>query len=112
MTKNEWLATEVMGWKKRSATWHTKADSYWSKYYQYSVDEWNPADNIEQAFMLLKMFDDIHIMKEVNAGDQFIWEVEIKGEADSVFRNTLPEAITEAVLQASGYYDYIKAEKE
>ncbi len=122
MTKNEWLATNVMGWKKSSATWHTKADSYWSKYYQYAVDErhreWNPTDHIEQAMMLLEMFDDIYmfddirIMKEFNAADLCIWGVELKGKADCVFRKTLPEAITEAVLQASGYYDYTKTEKE
>jgi len=116
MTKNEWLATEVMGWKvMKPSGVIVFANNQRSS---MKLDDWNPADNIEQAFWMMAMFDDIcvfddmRIMKEFNAADLCIWGSGLKGEVDSVFRKTLPEAITEAVLQASGYYETTTEQKD
>jgi len=66
MDINEWLATEVMGWI---------AHGYWG-YVQHAGalkpydGDWNPTENIEQAFMCLDTF------KESGKGIALLWDGE------------------------------------
>ncbi len=109
MTKNEWLATEVMGWKilNNLDYYFTNLRRDYASFYRHN---WEPDKDIAQAFMLLDMFGSVAL-------DKFSkdWEATITIATKGGFcgYSTSPaEAITEAVLQASGYYDYIKAENE
>jgi len=117
MNENEYLAVNVMGWKKSLTKRYTNAESrfgsvidcYISDLGEVKVifNDWNPRNNIEQAMMLLEKFDDIHLIKDSELGVGYIWGVELTGHTCFIFNfnKSLPDAIVDAVLSAKGYKD-------
>ncbi len=95
--KNAWLAKKVMGWTiMKPSGVIVFANNQRSS---MTLDDWNPDKDIKQAFMLLE--------------HQNVWNIEFRYSdykveiGDDIHANALvlSEAITEAVLKVSGYYE-------
>jgi len=118
LSLNEHLALKVMGWKKIESqdhkgrfTWHRISDDIFMLW----DGEWNPPENIEQAMMCASQFrkDGVEIFMGDGESECCIGETlldggisgtEYKGRAICDF-NALPEAISLACGQASGFED-------
>ena len=111
MTELEHLAVNVMGWEIYD-------DAYWGKgepnpdelkFEIYPSGEsmhthWNPREDIAQAHMLLDQFDDVVLYKYTTRALGVYWDVSIKDQK-TVYADSLPHAIVDAVLQASNYHE-------
>ncbi len=106
--ENEWLAIEVMGWRrgtKQDAVCDATpqyVDPQGDKIYLYVLG-WNPRENIEQAFMLLDKFDDVEIYREEDIDGWVAWFANINHSGTFHSNESPSVAIVNAVLSASGY---------
>lgn len=111
MDKNEFLATQVMGWECFKE-WGDGSPivsglAYKAEEIEQIILYWNPSESIEQAFMLLHTFDFTRIYSDLGTHVVNIDQLD-NGEVtryEGLSDKSLPEAITEAVLKASGYED-------
>lgn len=88
----ETLATKVMGWKQRQ-DWEK---TVWENGHEWLVMEWNPLQNIADAWMIIEKLGDYRLMKE--ASDNHIcifWDTNGVG-----IGKTAQEAICNAALKA------------
>jgi len=103
-SKNEWLATAVMGWEFDSTWgrrgWYGPNDTHQAAY----EDSWNPAEDLRQAFQLLETTD--FTLRRIEG----VYGLTTLGNINNLIPENisgthLPTVITEACLKASGYYN-------
>jgi len=98
----EWSALWVMGWRRKVLI-EPIGEEYASRDYALSgtmVDDWNPAQNIAQAFELVEKFAVFEIEKDLNE-----WVSKIPGLDEAsrikVIEPALGRSITKAALLAA-----------
>ena len=104
--KRHWLATEVMKWEVKpiqtcEGYYEGSKFKYWYRTtFTYPDEVWKPDTDIAQAMMLVDKYPIAELHKRED-----IWYVSaINVDISSATNTSLPEAICEAVLQATGYY--------
>ena len=95
MTESEWLATEVMGWAKHKAGYFIDKTLV--------AKDFDPRNNIEQAFMCLDQALEFCLEKGKDSYACEVWLTEDRSAA--VIRSTAAQAIIDAILKATGYKD-------
>ena len=105
MTLDEFLAIEVMGWKKQNTTspvWWLDAKT---RAGMHLIKDWSPTTNIEQAMMCLERFQGWTI-GEVDIGNSrgFMVVMAEKGWRGCQ-HESLPMAISLACARAKGWGD-------
>jgi len=99
---NEHLAREGMGWECLRFSPIHDGFHYKTPQGKMYYDDWNPCENIEQAFMVLEKFEDWTVAKIQPSGDYGC----LIGDFNSDCRKrnkSLPLAISLAAARATGW---------
>lgn len=113
MNINEHLAINVMGWKKVKSKVTARyigepylyVDDHGNTMYTYTAD-WNPTENIEQAFMCGRQMESYFVRYVSRWSNQFQAQIMQKGLSyyeDSVFGKTDASTLSQAIAKATGW---------
>ena len=111
MNINEFLATEVMGWRRKKGHHDTNGPILHAHYidpankdFWLDAHDWNPTENIEQAMMCLEQIDSHKGYVEIFRGKSgWPWSVRFRPNDEYVGDESLPMAISLACARAAGW---------
>ena len=112
MTKSEHLAINVKGWKLIKSSdkrwyWESIVDGFGPNSFVMWAKDWQPDENIEQAFMCWDTFTLATLEKTANENGDIIYQAYVEhfdnGGCGESFSEDKCRAIVDAICQATGY---------